>query len=69
MKGFVHRIEPLNRFCFILAEGEEFFAHRRDFPSPENMRQGQYVAFEPGPRVEGRRNRPAKFLRLIEQAA
>lgn len=69
MTGFVHRIEPLKRFCFILAEGEEFFAHRRDFPSLDSMKQGQYVSFVPGPHVKGKKNRPAMALKLVEQAA
>jgi cold shock CspA family protein len=69
MTGFVHRIEPLKRFCFIMAEGEEFFAHRRDFPNPESMKEGQYVSFVPGTRIKGKKNRPAMALALVERAA
>ncbi|HEY0161391.1 MAG TPA: hypothetical protein VGB69_01825 [Edaphobacter sp.] len=70
MIGYVTRIAPGGAFCFIKGDkGEEFFAHKKDFPHPKCMKVAQYVTFVPGPLLVGKRNRPAMDLKLIQQAA
>lgn len=56
LTGFVIRIVKGGGYCFIKAtDGEEYFAHRREFKDKKAMHLTQYVTFIPAPvRIPGK---------------
>jgi hypothetical protein len=47
MIGKIARVGPQKRFCFIEADGKDWYAHERDFPDKSIIRKNQMVEFRP----------------------
>lgn len=47
MTGTIVRVGPQKRYCFIQAEGREFYAKRSEFQDRAIIRVGQRVQFDP----------------------
>jgi hypothetical protein len=43
MTGTIARVGPQKRYCFIQADGTDWYAHERDFPDPSIIRLKQKV--------------------------